>query len=250
MTGSPIQEAAPQPSTTGAAQADSRSVRATARWAGIFYLLMVPASVLGYLYVPAHFYVTGDAGATAARIVQDIQLYRLALVSSLIGQLFFIFTALALYQLFGGVQRAAARLLLVLVCVGVAVEIGSLVNRAAPLVLLSGAGYLAAFTRPQLEALAYAFLRIGGQLASLVTIFWGLWLFPFGYLTIRSRYFPKLLGYLLYISGFAYVVTSIAEAAFPAQAGLVTKLVTPLYYGELVMVLWLPIVGARVPAEA
>lgn len=249
MTGTPIQQAGPQLPTSAAASADPRSIRATARWAGIFYLVLSGASIFGYFYVPPHFFVAGDAGATAAKIVQGMPLYRLALVSALVGQIFFIFTALALYQLFGGIQRAAARLLLVLVCVGVTLEIGDLVNRAAPLVLLSGAGYLAAFTKPQLDALAYAFVRIGGQLANLVTIFWGLWLFPFGYLTIRSRYFPRFLGYLLYISGFAYVVTSIVDVGFPAEAGLVTKLMTPLYFGELAMVLWLPIVGARVPAE-
>ncbi len=225
---------------------DARSIRATARWAGACYLVLSAASIFGFLYVPRHFFVAGDAGATAAKIVQDLSIYRLSLLSALVGQVFFLFTALLLHQLFRDVQRAAARLLLVLVCVGVAIEIGDLVNRAAPLVLLSGAGYLDAFSKPQLDALSYAFIRLGGQLGSLVLLFWGLWLLPFGYLTIRSGFFPKFLGWLLYLSGFAYVVTCIADVGFPAQAGLVSRVMTPLYFGELAMVVWLPVVGARV----
>ncbi len=241
--------ALPETKATEPGGIEARSLRMTARWAGAFYLIMSVASVLGYFYVPGHFFVAGDAHATAVKIVEGMPFYRLTLLSALVGQVFFLFTVLALYQLFEGVQRAAARLLLVLVAVGIAVEIGNLVNRAAPLVLLSGAGYLDAFSRPQLEALSYGISRLGGQLGNLVMLFWGLWLFPFGYLTIRSGFFPKFLGWLLYISGFAYVVTCFADVGFPAQAALVTKVMTPLYFGELVMVLWLPIVGARVPAR-
>ncbi len=245
MPDTTVQAAAPQPT----ARADAWSIRATARWAGVFYLVLSATSIFGYLYVPGRFFVAGDAGATAAKILADLPLYRLALLSALIGQVFFLFTAVALYLLFRQVGRAAALGLLVLVCVGVAVQIGELVSRVGPLVLLGGDAYLDAFTKPQLAALAYAFIAIGARLGDLITLFWGLWLFPFGYLTIRSGFFPRFLGYLLYVSGFAYVVTSVVGVGFPAQTALATRLLTPLYFPELVMVLWLPIVGARVPTE-
>ncbi len=128
-----------------------------------------------------------------------------------------------------------------------AAEIVNLAFRMAPLVLLSGASFLSVFTKPQLDALALGFIRMGGNLSELITVLWGLWLFPFGILTIRSRFFPRILGYLQFVSGFAYVAAWFADIAFPAQPHVVSQILTPLYFGELAMVLWLPIMGAKVP---
>jgi hypothetical protein len=138
-----------------------------------------------------------------------------------------------------------------LVCVGVAVEIVNLANRMAPLVFLSGADFLSVFTQPQREALSLGFLRLGNSLSQLVTAFWGLWLFPFGILTIKSGFFPRVLGLLLFVSGFAYTVTCLASLVFPAQRQVVSQIMMPLYFGELGIVLWLAVMGARLPrAEA
>ncbi len=39
----------------------------------------------------------------------------------------------------------------------------------------------------------------------MVSIFWGLWLFPFGYLVYKSGYIPKLFGVLLMLGCFGYL---------------------------------------------
>jgi hypothetical protein len=225
------------------------ATKRTARLAGVLYLAMAILSFFGYLYVPARFYVADNAAATVGRITDGIVLYRMGILSSLVGQVLFLFVALSLYELFKDIDKVQARALLILVCVGVAVEITNLLNRTAPLVLMSGASFLSVFSKDQLDAMALGFLRLGNSLGDLVTLLWGLWLFPFGILTIRSRYFPRFLGALLFVSGFAYVVTSITAVALPARLDLVSRLMSPLYFGELVMVLWLPIIGARVPVQ-
>ena len=225
------------------------ATKRTARLAGALYLAMAILSFFGYLYVPARFYVADNAAATVGRIADGIVLYRMGILSSLVGQVLFLFVALSLYELFKDIDKVQARALLILVCVGVAVEITNLLNRTAPLVLMSGASFLSVFSKDQLDAMALGFLRLGNSLGDLVTLLWGLWLIPFGILTIRSRYFPRFLGALLFVSGLAYVVTSITAVALPARLDLVSRLMSPLYFGELVMVLWLPIIGARVPAQ-
>ena len=139
--------------------------------------------------------------------------------------------------------------MVVLVCVGVAAEIVNLANHAAPLLLLSGADWLSPFSAAQREALAFGFIRLGGSLGLIIQAFWGLWLFPFGFLTIRSGFFPRVLGILLFASGFAYAATCVASLGFPSQAQLVSQIMYPLYFGELAMVLWLPTVGARARAR-
>jgi hypothetical protein len=69
-------------------------------------------------------------------------------------------------------------------------------NDIAALVLLSGADFLSVFAKPQLDAMAYLFLRLHSHGITVASIFWGLWLFPFGMLVIRSGFIPRVFGYL------------------------------------------------------
>lgn len=237
------------PADAGAGTAhDAVAIRRTARLAGAYYLVMTVASIFAFMYVPPRFMVPGDATATIQRITQGVLLYRFSVLASFIGQIFFLFLAVTLYHLFRDVDRRQARLLLVLVCVGVAGEVVVIANRLTPLLLASGAPYLASFTKPQLDALGYASLRVGNNLGQLLTMFWGLWLFPFGSLVLKSRWFPRILGWLLGASGLAYVVTCTTFILFPDQLATVSRFMFPLYFGELGIVLWLPIMGAKVPA--
>jgi len=227
------------------------STKATARFAGLLYLLFSILAVFGYMYIPAAFVVSGDAAATARKITEGELMYRVGILASLVGHLLFIFLVLTLYQLFKDVDKRQARLMVALVCVGVAAEIVNLANRTAPLLLLSGASFLSVFTKPQLDALALGYLRLGNNLGQLLTAFWGLWLFPFGILTIRSGFLPKILGVSLMVAGVGYVVTCVVRIVFPAQIHVVSQVLTPLYFGELPIIFWLLIMGAKVPqAEA
>ncbi len=227
------------------------ATKATARFAGILYLVMSILMVFGYMYVPATFIVPGDATATARKITEGALMYRMGILNALVGQILFIVVVLTLYQLFKEVDKKQARLMVALVCVGVAAEIVNIANRMAPLVFLSGADFLSVFTKPQLDALALGFIQVGNKLGQLLTAIWGLWLFPFGILTIRSGFFPKILGFLLFASGFAYTVTCLASLVFPAHRHVVSQIMTPLYFGELGIVIWLAVMGAQVPqAEA
>jgi hypothetical protein len=117
----------------------------------------------------------------------------------------------------------------------------------APLLFLSGADYLSVFTKPQLDALAMASLRSGNNLGQLLLAIWGLWLFPFGMLTIKSGFFPRVLGILLMVAGFAYVVGCVTSIVFPASLAVVSKVMMPLYFGELPIVIWLLVMGAKEP---
>ena len=137
--------------------------------------------------------------------------------------------------------------MVLLVAVGVAVGIANLLVKVAVLVLLSGADFLAVMPRPQLEALALGLLRMHSGGAGLVTAFWGLWLFPFGVLVIKSRFLPRILGFLLLVAGVGYLVTSCVSIALPAYRPVVSRVMMPLYMGEVPVILWLLIMGARVP---
>src|SRR6185503_10163611 len=123
---------------TSSGRVDAKSIQKTARLAGLLYLVMSIIMVFGFLYAPRAFIVNGDPAATAHRIIEGERMYRITILASLVGQILFIIVALTLYQLFRDVDRWLARLMAVLVCVGVACDLVVLANRMAPLDLLIG----------------------------------------------------------------------------------------------------------------
>jgi hypothetical protein len=222
------------------------SIKARARQAGVLYLLLAITAPFNLMYVPSAFYVPGDATATARNITAGELTYRIGIFSGLLSSILFLFLVLSLYNLLKDVDRKHARLMVMLVAVGVAVGVVNLLNQIAPLILLSGADFLSVFTTPQLDALALGFLRLRSSGTDLEMAFWALWLFPFGILVIKSGFFPKLLGVLLMVAGFAYLTVSFTSIVLPAYIHVVSQVMMPLYFGEVPMIIWLLVKGAKV----
>src|SRR5205823_14850626 len=107
--------------------------------------------------------------------------------------------------------------------VSIPISLLNLLYDIAALVIVNGASFLSMFETRQLDALAYLFLRLHGQGFVVAQIFWGLWLFPFGILVIRSGFIPRFLGYLLFIAGFGNVASSFTSLLLPPYAHLVDQ---------------------------
>jgi hypothetical protein len=224
------------------------STKAIARRAGALYFVFMILGIVGEFLFPT-FMVPGDATATALKINGAELTYRLGILLSFASLAMFLFLVVILYKLLSGVDKGQAVLMVVLVSVGVAVALANLLTKFAPLVLLSGADYLAVFTKSQLDALALGFLRLHSNAASISTAFWGLWLFPFGILVIKSRFLPRILGVLLMVAGFAYLTFSVTSITLPAHTHVVSQIMMPLYFGEVPIIFWLLIKGAKVPKQ-
>jgi hypothetical protein len=158
--------------------------KTTAHQAGVLYFLFMIVAIFGEFFSPT-FMVPGDAAATARNILAAESAYRLAILTGLVTLLVFILLVERLYKLFRDVDRGQALLMVLLVTVGVSVALANMLNKFAPLMLLSGADYLSVFTKSQLDALALGFLRFHSGGVIITMAFWGLWLFPFGILVIK-----------------------------------------------------------------
>jgi hypothetical protein len=225
------------------------STKRTARIAGLLYLLMAVTSILG-LNIPGGFIVRGDAAATADKIASSEMFYRLCVVSDLASQVLFVFLVLVLYQLLKGVNERQAALMVALVLVQVPMMFASMLCGIAPLVLLHRADYWSAFDKHQLDALTMGFLSLRSYGINAVTALWGLWLLPFGLLIFRSGFIPRILGVLLIVGCFADLAISVTSLLFPAYAHIANKLLV-LGVGEILIILWLLIKGAKVqPLDA
>lgn len=227
------------------------STQQQARVGGLLYLLLALSAPFGLVYVPGRLIVSGNATATADNIRASEWLLRIGIASELIHQIIAVFLVLALYRLFKAVNEAHAKQMVILgALVSVPIVFVNVLNDIAALVLVSDATFLSGFEKPQLDALAYLFLHLHGEGIAVASIFWGLWLFPFGMLVIRSGFIPRILGVLLIIAGVAYLASSFATLVLPRYAPMVSQVASPLMFGELPIIFWLLIWGAKTRPDA
>ncbi len=221
------------------------STRNPGRVAGLWYLLLVLAGPLPLIYIPSKLFVHGNAAATASNIAAHEWLFRLGIVSDLVGAVILIFLTLAFYRLFKGVDQNLAVLVVIFGGVMPAlINFVSVVYDAAALMVVRGADFLSVFDKPQRDALAMLFLRLRDHQNTAAEILWGLWLFPLAILVYRSRFLPRFLGVWLTINGFAYVLLSFTGELLPQYQNKVFIISQPALFAEVAFMLWLVIKGA------
>ncbi|MEZ4293281.1 MAG: DUF4386 domain-containing protein [Myxococcota bacterium] len=221
-----------------------------ARVAGYWYLALFFIAPISLLYVPGKIVVAGDAVATAENLRRHDGLLRLGIGTELLHQALVIFLVLALYKLFRPVDEFLAKQLVVLgALVSVPIMFVNVLNDVAASILASRPDFLAGFDGAQLDALAYLFVKLHGRGIVVASVFWGLWLFPFGRLVIRSRFIPPILGWLLMVAGGAYLAAAFVTLVAPALAPYVSPVTMPLEIAEVPIIFWLAIWGARTPRD-
>jgi hypothetical protein len=220
------------------------SLQSRARGAGVIYVVMSAVGAPALLFIPK-FVVAGDPAATARNIASGEQVYRLLMLGDLAGSILFAVLGWSLYHLFKQVDRKQASLLLTLVLVSATIGVLDAVLLSPPLIFRSSAGFLSAFTPAQLDTLAFGGLRLRSFEVHANEALWGLWLVPFGVLIIKSGFIPKLIGVVLLVASTGYIAMSVAYIAFPAYIEVVDRVGSVLIQGELAVILWLLIKGAR-----
>ena len=177
----------------------------TARKAGILYLLVILFGGFAYLYVRTQLINYDDIEATVNNIINNELLYRFGFVADLIQLTCFSFLLLTLYKLLRTVNEKYARAMFLIAIIGVPIACLNMLNQYAILVLLDNTNYAEAFEIGQINALSVLFLEFHNLGYAIAHIFFGLWLFPLGYLVYKSNLFPKIIGVLLMIAAFGYL---------------------------------------------
>jgi hypothetical protein len=136
------------------------------------------------------------------------------------------------------------------VLVSAAVGFLNTLNNVAAFMLFRGADFLKVFEQAQRNALGMFFLRLHSQGNFINEVFWGLWLFPFGLLVFRSGFLPRIIGVWLMINCVAWLVLSPIALFAPSYYDSAFRFAQPLLFGELAIMLWLLIKGAKVTSLA
>src|SRR5205085_11252786 len=157
-------------------------------------------------------------------ILRHETLLRAGIVCELLLAITSIFLVMALYRLLSGMNKSHAALMVILgAVVSAPIAFLNVVNELAALILLRSPEFLAAFDLRQLQTISMLFVRLHGQGLLVEQIFWGLWLLPFGWLVIRSRFIPWILGTLLLVNGLTYVFLSATSLLNLAQISVLNK---------------------------
>jgi hypothetical protein len=211
-------------------------LRRDGRVSGALYLVVVLAGMFCLAYVPS------QVGTTLAEASAHSGLFRAGIVAFLVMQVAFLLVPLALYRVLADVDRPAAVLMVALAAVSVPIGLMAVTHRLEALSLLQDA----ADAGEAAQAAFAACLRRYGYGLRLASLFWGLWLLPFGWLVLRSARLPRVLGVLLVLGGIGYVMT-VFGGLVPgfADSALMDYATMPAALGEIGSCLWLLLFGAR-----
>lgn len=226
---------------------------ATMRWmensgriAGLWYLFIILIGPLRLIYIPSRLFVWESAAATVTNIVTHEWLFRVGMLSELLGAIGLVYLTLSLYKMFAEVNRGLA--VQVVIFGGVMPALLYFVNvatDAGALMVVRGASFLSVVEKPQRDALVMLLLRLHDHLFDATLLLAGLWLFPLGMLIYRSRLLPRFLGVWLIITGCAWSLLCLLAYLLPQYQSKAFELLQPVFFGEIALMLWLVIKGSK-----
>ncbi|MGB5821188.1 MAG: DUF4386 domain-containing protein [Saonia sp.] len=219
----------------------------TARFAGLLYLILVISGIINLMYIPSKLIVWENPSETLENIIRSEMLFRLGILSGILTFLMFLLLPLALYKLLHHVNKKYAMLMVIFAIVSIPISFINILNKFSVLTLISKANYLNGLDASELQFQVMFYLDSYNNGIEISQIFWGLWLFPFGYLVYKSGFLPKFLGVLLMMGCIGYLITFLGGFLYPNfhKTIISTIIGLPASIGEIGICLWLLIMGAR-----
>ena len=213
------------------------SPRATARVAGLSYLLMMVTGGIA-AFARRGLIVKGDAAATATAFIAHQSAYTVSFAAEIFVTALYVVVVALLYRLLKPVSSSAALVDAFLGLMGCAIQACATAFMIAPFVILSRAEYLNVFSTSQLQAMSYMFMRLYSQTYGIAIIFFALYMLLAGYLIFRSTFIPRIIGVLLMIAGLVWLIF-----LSPLLGAAYLSYIIPFAIGELVLTLWLLVKG-------
>ncbi|MGD8737754.1 MAG: DUF4386 domain-containing protein, partial [Anaerolineae bacterium] len=187
-------------------------------------------------------FVPGDMAATVGQITIYGFIFRLGFVVMLARLVFLTLLVLALYKLFGQVNRDVAAAMVAFGLVSVAVSMVALVFEFSAPLLLTSSDYSTLLTTDQWLAQVQFFINMQVHADKAAQIL-SLWVILLGFLMFKSGYFPKLLGILMMVAGVGYMAEFLVFFLLPQ---LDVQIAGVAFLAEVAFPFWLLIKGVNV----
>jgi len=194
------------------------------------------------IFVRNRFIVSNSPAATATNIHGNELLFRIGFAADNVSFAAYLVLTALLYQLFRPVNKSISLIAVYFSLVACVVQAFSSLFHLAPLVLQAGTPYLRAFSAEQLQALALLFLKLRAMsYHNIGLVFFGFYCLLIGYLVLKSRFLPRVIGVLMMLGGLSY-------AAFlfpPLDSTLQPYILVFPTVGQISLTLWLLFAGVN-----
>ncbi|MEP4533198.1 MAG: DUF4386 domain-containing protein [Cyclobacteriaceae bacterium] len=226
-----------------------KSIKKDARITGLMYLLVIICAGFSQGYVRGTLYITGDALATAANILDNQGLFRLGLVSDLTAFILDVIISVMFYQMLKPFGKTLAMVSSALRLIAhPAIGALNLLNHFMALNVLGGAELFAGFDQAQLESLSLIFMdahRYGYLIAG---GFFGVHCALLGVQLHRSSLTPKFMGWFMVMAAVGYLMETFGDFLYPGNEEWLAWLVgLSAALGEVVLAFYLLIRGVKPP---
>lgn len=211
-------------------------------------MIMAIIGAFTILYVPFKLIVWSDAGATVQNLIDSEALYRFGIVIGLLTNVLFLVLPFILYSLLESVNKTMAGLMVLFAVISVPITLVGLGSQFDVLSMIQGGEAVAELETEQLQSAVMTSLYTHKNLTFVATIFWGLWLFPFGWLVYNSGFLPKFFGVFLIAGCFGYIVEFVSLTLWPdgyMTSGVSNYIHIPSAIGEIGIAFWLLIRGVK-----
>lgn len=216
-----------------------------ARIAGVLYLIIIVLGISSEIFIRGSLIVPDDAAATVTNIATSQSLFRAGFLADSIMLLCDVAIAVLFYTLFKSVNKTLAIAAAAFRLIQASILGLNLLNYYAVVLLLSGTGAGTLLETKQLHAQVMLLLDMHSHGYDLGLLFFAISNFILGYLLIKSKLFPTILGYGLQAAATVYLVGSYTRFMAPDYAPFVEPFYLIPLVTELSFCLWLLIKGIR-----
>ncbi len=219
---------------------DQSKLVATARIAGVWYLLMAITGVLGFIVFHPQVYISGDPQQTIINLTESVSLARIRLILEFAIIISQALTAVWFYKLFRNINEWAAW------AVGIWGTVNAVAIMISAIAMAAAIGIANSSVLPMEDNLLsiQIFQHTIANAWAVGSLFFGLWLIPMGYIVTHSRRMPVWLGYTLIIGGFGYMLSTFSHYS-GIGSSFTEYLTIPATVGEFWMIGYLLIFGIR-----
>ncbi|HXT15032.1 MAG TPA: DUF4386 domain-containing protein [Gemmatimonadaceae bacterium] len=192
--------------------------RIKARIAGTLYVTVIITAGFAEAIARGRLIVRADPAATSANILSHQALYRLGGAADLVNIACDVLLTLILYQLLKPVSKTISQTSAAFELLADSVLAVATLAHFAALLFLITPDYRTAFTLAQLQAQAFAYIRLHNQGYNIAMVFYGCRHMLLGYLVYCSADFSRTVGMGLCIAGVCYSTNALARCISPAFA--------------------------------
>lgn len=212
----------------------------TARTTGVWYLVMAISGILGFMVFHSRIFVSGNPEQTLTNLIELESTARIRLLLEFAIVISQALTAVWFYKLFkDGYEWEAWTM-----------GVWGMVNALAIMISAIAIASAISVASSDISAmedkivLTYVFQNIISNAWGIGGLFFGLWLFPMGFIVIKSKRMPVWLGRVIILGGIGYLISTVIRYA-GIDFSFNRFLTLPATIGEFWMIGYLLIFGIR-----